>query len=390
MGYIVALLIFLCGLIFRRSTIMTILMCSYMWMLVGLNVASPDYENYQYIYNNISVVGSGFEPLFRFFCVLCKEFLSLNYQEFRMLYALIMVVLIHKTVKIYTKDVNFVLSLFLLMPFLGFVSGIRSGLSLLISSYCFRYLLEYRKFATLKYIFGILIASSVHFNSIFFIIFPLCKYIKTKIFFVLLLFTPAFLIMYYDGILYNIVALFPLPPRVLDWFIIDWSLHIKTKIVFVMFIFQLSMIYLLYLAFTNFFRNRKVNKQCCIDLNIDCNAISFVDFMSTHKGYYTWLRSNCLALFLVPLYYVSVEFSRIFSGMLLVNYSILVSLFIRAHNIRIFSELIVSRDMFLVLLILLSLLFFIFYMCILFADTFLPAVLQNNIIFSNYRLIAGA
>ena len=53
MGYIAAALIFISGIIFRRSVLMTIIMCLYMWMLVGLNVASPDYENYRYIYNNI-------------------------------------------------------------------------------------------------------------------------------------------------------------------------------------------------------------------------------------------------------------------------------------------------------------------------------------------------
>ena len=377
MGYIAAALIFISGIIFRRSVLMTIIMCLYMWMLVGLNVASPDYENYRYIYNNIFVVGPSFEPIFYFFCVLCKKYLLLSYQEFRMFYALIMVIVMYKTIKIYTKDVNFVLSLFLLMPFVGFVSGIRVGLSLLVSSYSFRYLLEERRFASLKYFLGILIASAIHFNSIFFVILPFCKYIKTKVLFMFLLFAPAFLLVYYNGTLYSILSLLPLPPRALSWFLRDWSLHIKTKVVLIMFILQISMIYLLHIAIMNFFKNRDFFKRCQLDIN----TINFMGFVSTSKRSTLWLRSNYLTLFLVPLYYVSVEFSRVFSGMLLVNYSILVSILIRSNYIKIFPGLIISRSVALALLVLLSLLFFSFYICILFTDVFLPAVLQNNIIF---------
>ncbi len=159
------------GLTFRKSKIVTLALLIYSWCLIGLNSYTPDYESYYQVFNgtyygkNIEI---GYHLINTFFYGI-----GLSFQQFRMIWALIYTVLLANFVIKETNNPNCALSLMLICPFLLDVSGIRS---------CVAYLLVMNFSLLLKkdglknrilFCIGVLIASTIHISSLFFLTFLL-------------------------------------------------------------------------------------------------------------------------------------------------------------------------------------------------------------------------
>lgn len=158
-----------------------LMLSSMMWVLFAGNQDNADYSNYEYIYNSVdytgaySAVESGFELLMKL-----SVYFGFSYQFFLMIYSSIGLILIINSLKAYTNNVNVVLGLYFIFPFMLDIVQIRNFMSMAILIYSFKYLLEVSKGATLKYIFAILIASQFHVSSIYYLLFILIKYISVK------------------------------------------------------------------------------------------------------------------------------------------------------------------------------------------------------------------
>ena|GEM_PF-2857331 len=178
MAYVLAACCAVLGLILSRSHLVTLIILVYFWILFALNIDSPDSSNFEYMYYNINTaIYELYEPGFVWLCKI-SLFFDLTYQEFRMVVATIYIFFLILSIKDYTIDRNLVLVLFLIYPFLGYVSGLRSALGAVFAFYSFHYLLQDKKSNLIKYIFGILFATMFHYSSIAFL---LLLFARTKV-----------------------------------------------------------------------------------------------------------------------------------------------------------------------------------------------------------------
>lgn len=93
MGYFVAVLVVVCGILFRSSKLLTAFVCLYLCSLIALNTDSPDYDNYKAIYNSIHSLYYIFEPGFAGLCIFCKDILGLEFIGFRTISGIVIVFL---------------------------------------------------------------------------------------------------------------------------------------------------------------------------------------------------------------------------------------------------------------------------------------------------------
>lgn len=170
-AYIMPLILLLLGLQCRKSKPVTFLILLYFWVIMGLNTYTPDYESYKLIYfystnvySNVNV-----ESGFRAICVLFNN-LGASYQQFRMIWAAIYAILAFFTARRLSSHVNYVLAMFLLWPFIPFVSGLRMAMAVMIVCFSIPFLLEDGKRGIVKYVIGIVIAAQIQMSTLFYLI----------------------------------------------------------------------------------------------------------------------------------------------------------------------------------------------------------------------------
>lgn len=164
--------LFCVGLRCDKSKFVTGLFFVYFWILMGLNTNTPDYSSYEryYLYTSQVNVEGGFALLCNLF-----RYLGLTYPQFRMIFAAIYSFFTVVTAKRLTSHINYVLAMFLLMPFVINVSGIRYALAAMIVCYGIPYLISKYKNGNLKYIICVVIASTIHTSALFYLFFLFAK-----------------------------------------------------------------------------------------------------------------------------------------------------------------------------------------------------------------------
>lgn len=202
------------GLLKRNSRLVTILLLFFIWTLIGLNTYSPDYDSYAAVYNDTYYglnMNVGFKACCNFF-----SSLGLSYQQFRMVWAFVYVVLTYNFVIKNTKSPNFVFALMLICPVLMDVSGIRSSVAYLI---VLNFAMLLKK-PTLKrkvlYAMGVFLASTIHITAIFYLIFLLIgvRFTKNKIVVIYASIAAASVIVYtpllskFASVLYNVTGIY--------------------------------------------------------------------------------------------------------------------------------------------------------------------------------------
>ena len=232
--------------IIQKSKKVAILICIYMWIFYSFNTYSGDYISYAYVYN---LIGKGmlwdhFEPAFSLMMIICN-IIGLSFTDFKIILGTFYVILLYVTVKKYTDRVSFVLGIFLIFPFMYFVSVLRAGISGLIVVYSIGFLLENTRKNTLKYLLGILIAMLFHYSSIFFLIFLFArKKVNLSWIMKMLCIMAVAGLMYSQGIFYQVVRLITDNQKVLQWFefislddVLNWKGRLVEFIVFFGFIY---------------------------------------------------------------------------------------------------------------------------------------------------------
>jgi len=166
-GYFVLFVMIISGALFRRSKAVLFLMLTYMWTMIALNSDSPDYSNYEYIYENAEMLKHSFEPIYMMISLVCKQF-SLSFIAFRGVIAFIIVFFLYLSVKRIGIHDNYLLSLFLLYPFAGYISSLRAAVATTIIMYACTYLLDKREKTFIKYIVLVLVAAGFQYFSLYF------------------------------------------------------------------------------------------------------------------------------------------------------------------------------------------------------------------------------
>lgn len=136
---------------------------------MGLNTNSPDYTSYKMQYDFVESLSFSIEPGFRLIIIACKA-IGLTYQEFRMVFAVIYVLITFASVARLTPYRNYVFSLFLFLPFILNVSGIRFALASMIVCYGIPFLLPSKKRGIQKFLLCLLAAVLIHKGTILYFI----------------------------------------------------------------------------------------------------------------------------------------------------------------------------------------------------------------------------
>ena len=168
-AYIIPLILLVLGIMYPSRRIITFFLAAYMFILMCLNTYTPDYEEYEKMYYNIFLFPDA-EIGFQGLCLL-GNFMGLSYQEFRILYAIVYSIIIYFAIIRMTPYPNFVLSIFLFWPFIGGVSGIRQAMANSIMLFAIPFLYKSNKINILKYVLLIIIASTIHRSSLFYLLF---------------------------------------------------------------------------------------------------------------------------------------------------------------------------------------------------------------------------
>lgn len=215
MQYLISFILILIGLLKKDSKLLFYLQFLWCWVLIGFNTHNPDYLNYKNQYDLVSETGmySSSEQLF-VILIYISNLLHLNYQGFLIIISFIGLLLMAKTIKKYTKNVSFVFALFSLYPLLESAIQIKQFLAMSIVIYSIKFLITKGKKYSLYYIISIIVATSIHSSSIYFLIFLLIKHLKSKyivltsvmmfgVFFVTLNIYPEIITLIADERIYN-------------------------------------------------------------------------------------------------------------------------------------------------------------------------------------------
>jgi hypothetical protein len=342
---------------FKRinTKILNVIFFIILWILFGFNNSNPDYLNYQRRYDNYLLNP---EPGFRFIIKVFND-MGFNFQEFLLIISFISLFLIIKSIKNYTNKTYLVLFLYFVFPFFIDVVQIRNFLSMVIVFYSFKYLLSYKTIDLAKYILLVILASTIHYSALFYLIFVIIQFVSLeKIILITILFVLLFSFFSYTNILYNIMDVFFDSSKVLNWF----SYRTNFGFIIPIFLQIISLFPLIYIF------NKSVNKGFLklSGNNIKKNKITLINNI---------LKINFLALILFIFYIYNTTFFRLYRNILLLNYSVIIYFSSNYINIKI------KRFIFLFLVLITS--FSMSYIFILnpYFDSVFITILKNNILF---------
>ncbi len=221
MGLIIYGILCLLGFLRRKSKILTFAMLSIMWIIYSLNTYTGDYYNYEHVYNSIlnGYLFHEFEPLYTILMIIFRS-LGFSFTQFRMVLGTIFIILLYKTIKCYTDSVPFVLSIYMVFPFLFFVSVLRAGIASLIIAYSIKYLIKPDRRSTLKFIILIFLAATIHFTSLFYLSLLLARKgkLKRRKLMVIFILLAVLCVLYYSDTFYYIGQMVTDNYRLIKWF----------------------------------------------------------------------------------------------------------------------------------------------------------------------------
>ena len=292
------------GLILSKSRIMYTINFLYLWILIGWNSGNPDYETYRivyesYKYNNYthSTFEVGFQFLMRFF-----SRMGLSYQQFLIIVSLMCLCLISTVILKFSNRPTGVLSLYLLFPFLLDVVQIRSFIASSVVLYSFHYLNKENK--NNKYIYTILIvlATLMHYSTIFYFLFCIIFFVDSKtIRKYSLIFFPISIL--FQGIIFRFVNIF-IPSDITGRYSDGLNISYITLFMYIIYLF----IIILLLQYS------KANKGNDEDIKISNDEQDII------------IDINYLMLFIVPFIMSSLEYFRIQRGIMILNYIVILSI----------------------------------------------------------------
>lgn len=177
------IILFCCLVLFKPSSkiLTAVMMLLFIIMITGTH-DSYDYYQYTIMYSKAScglpsnVSGTiMLSSLMRF-----GSLVGLEYDQFRFVVTLIESLLIQSTFKRYTENTAYTWLLFILFPGWWLTTLFRHTIALTILIWAIRYLIEDKKFNTIKYLLCVFVAGTFHSAFWFFLLLVLIKFYDEK------------------------------------------------------------------------------------------------------------------------------------------------------------------------------------------------------------------
>lgn len=175
----------LLGLFIRKSKVLVLVQTLFISMMIALNNGNPDQWQYMNLYSqlranpaNIFSSNVGLNILFYISSIFGQYNISIFIISFLLMFIL------YKAITYYTVNVSYVFSLYLISPFVIDTIQIKNLYAtvvwLFFSRYLYKYYLSHKKDDLVKYFFGVILASSIHFVFLFTALFILAAFITKK------------------------------------------------------------------------------------------------------------------------------------------------------------------------------------------------------------------
>ena len=302
MLYIITILFILINILMRDSKYLFVVDFVFLFILLGLSDGSYDTLIFfnRYIdperYSDFTEIL--FNGIIKFF-----HLLNFNYRQFMMAVSFIELIMLFVFIKKHTKNVCFVIGVFMIFPMLhsfeqlrflmGFIIVLTVGIDSLLKS---------KKNHTIIYCISVLIATLIHSSCIFFMLFILAKKFNTKTIIKITIFTTIIL---------STIGIRPEMLKIIGFIIGDSKLEIVTRIqkgqegqfgcsCLSTLVFLEYLVYYLYI-------NNKTDK-----LGINKSDLDNINLV---------LKFNIISIIAIPLIYIfSTAFMRIAVFLLILNY----------------------------------------------------------------------
>ena len=218
-SYIIWGLLIIVGIALPKSKFVSLLGLSYIFIIIAFCTKAPDLSNNMFMYSNIdSGLYTYYEPLYVALMRLCNV-VGLDFTGFRCVLAFFTVLILYYALSNKIDRINSAISVLLIYPVIIYASGLRSAIpfSLIIWA-SLDYMSKNDRKNIIKTLILIMIASLIHYSSIFFLIIYI---IKRKFDANRLLkvfgFEVLIILLLRLGILYKIVSPYINSSKVLQW-----------------------------------------------------------------------------------------------------------------------------------------------------------------------------
>jgi len=356
MQYILAIVMGLNTLFFKKSKIFFCLFLLFLWLLASFNYTIADKENYysKYLqagyYNGVGEGEIGF-----LISLKIGNFLGFDFSVYLAIYFLVGLLLISRFIMKYSDNIGYVVVLYFIYPFIIDVAQIRNFMAMAIILNAIPYLASIKKIDTIKYLLLLILAVSFHYSSVFYLIFLLVKIpnIKKLVVIVTFITTIGSVLSY---VLPNLLSsIFPFLEIQFNRYT-QSSVSLYTAIG--MLAYLITSLIIVYISWEKLRKNKEIEKK------IDSKLLDVI------------LKINITVLILYPFLLYAYEFNRIHRNILLVNYILF------SHVITVYKGRLLQSYIFRIIIItfvLLSFYYFIFYQ---FSDQVFFPFFEKNYIFN--------
>ena len=362
--YLIILLPFLLALFNKKNKILFFLTLLLMFILMGFNFYNADYNMYSRLYSNYGLLDT-FSLTEILFQLVCHFFYNMgfSYHHFLIVYSFVCFFLLYLTFSKLSKYKGLAVSMYFICPFFVDAVQIRHFLAVCIVCYGLTFLLsdeENNKKNSFKYIVANIIACGFHTSAVIYFIFllyPLFKKKKIKDTFLLFFVISVVATLLMRSSLFINILNYIIPSSKMEAYFLTGKYVSKSFIISILFVIAQCIPIAAMLFLKMIFRNSENDKD-----------VIFLDSV---------IILNILLLIIMPLYFYSYEFVRLFRGILLIDY-------IAISNLL--GERLRRNDLFVLLMI--GLLLFSMFMLLFILngtfDTTVQAILDFNSIFERW------
>lgn len=289
-----------------------------MWILAGGSYGTADYFMYNDMYDwssNITQISNtevGFSLLMR----TCNQ-LGLSFQHFLMLIFAVGLCLVGYIILKFSNTPNRVLAIYFIFTFIINVTQFRQFLATAIFVFSFQYLLSSDRNSNLKYIIGIMLASSIHFSTIFMLVLLLIKSLninKVIVITSITIFTLGLLnLTYSGGYIISLLEIFDVDLLSKIIRILESSKNKYPWLLIIRWWVKIIEFFVMFYAIQYFASKRvRIEKRKLDSAGIKVNSLNNLNVLIT--------KNNIFMLVLIPLTILSVDIYRIQHMMVIWNY----------------------------------------------------------------------
>lgn len=275
----------------------SIIILIFMWIIFAGNTSNPDYNNFEHIYNKITIGGlesySGVEIGFSIIMKLSGIF-GFSYQQFLIILSTVFLILLLKFIFYFSKSPALVLLIYIFFPFFLDIVQIRNSLAYIIVLNGIIYL--YNK-KNISYILIILLASLFHTTALFNLIFLLINFVDPKKLLKIIVPTSIFLYLIKSEVINLMIKILPIGDKYVVY--LNGTSILNQLLYLILILGNFIIVYYTFL---------KV-KKLGINNKIDTNIIKLASFS---------LSASILVIMILPLLSFDADFFRLFRNLILI------------------------------------------------------------------------